>query len=123
MVSELSVTLIYAHIILNFIAAYFAYVIYKYNRLARGWMNVVFALVVIGFNGIFALYVQLDLFPQYAGLIQFITLAALPFLFSINLVWGMLSMKRNFENFEVLQRHSEQKAKSFNKSKKKRLKR
>lgn len=119
MTSDLPVMLIYAHIVLNFIAAYFAYVIYKYNRLAKGWMNVVLALVIIGFNGIFALYVQLDLFPQYAGLIQFLTLAVIPFVFSVNLVLGMLSMKRRFENFEILQRHSERKAKSFNKSKRK----
>lgn len=119
MTSELSVTLIYAHIILNFVAAYFAYVIYKYNRLAKAWLAVVMALVVIGFNGIGELYIQLDLFPQLSGTIQFITLALLPFTFSVLLVWGMLSMKKNFEHFEILQMHSKRKAKSFNRSRRK----
>lgn len=120
MTTELSATLIYAHIILNFVAAYFAYTIFRYNRLSKAWLAVVIALVVIGFNGIGELYIQLDLFPQLSGTIQFITLALLPFTFSVLLVWGMLSMKKNFDHFEILEKKYSEKAKYFSKKSRKR---
>lgn len=120
MTTELSVTLIYAHIILNFVAAYFSYTIFRYNRLSKAWLAVVIALVVIGFNGIGELYIQLDLFPSLSSEIQFITLAFLPFTFSVLLVWGMLSMKKNFDHFEILEKKYSEKAKSFSKKSRKR---
>ncbi len=115
MTSEIAVTLIYAHIILNFIAAYFSYVIYKYNRLSKAWLGVVIGLVIIGFNGIGELYIQLGLFPDFAPEIRFATLALFPFIFSVFLVWGMISMKKNFEHFEFLEKRYSGKAKSFGK--------
>jgi Na+/H+-dicarboxylate symporter len=94
-------------------------VIYKFNRISKSWLNVVFGIVIIGISGIVALTIQLQLFPEQSEFLQFWALVALPFVFSVNLLLGMVSMKRSFERFDVIQKQYSEKASAFNRTGKK----
>lgn len=119
MIFDFYTILIVAHVILNLMSAYFAYVIYKFNRLSKAWLNVVVGILIIATSGILAFIIQLGVFPESAQLLQFWALVALPFVFSVNLLLGMISMKNNFEKFEILEKQYSERAKMFNKSGKK----
>jgi hypothetical protein len=117
MAAELVNTLMMVvQIIVQFVAAFFSYKIYTYNRLAKSWLAVVAALILMGFRRMTALLTQFNLIPDLEGSLLWLDKILLPFLISILLVWGIWSMKKQFESFRVIEDKMTEKVKLFSKS-------
>ena len=102
----------------SLISAYFSYEIYKYNRLSKAWLSVSTAFVIMVFLRIVTFTLEFDLFPQLLNFLRLI--GDILFLVISGLyIWGFWSMKKNFENFEIVEKKTREKAISFHKSRKK----
>lgn len=114
--------------LLQFGAAYFSFVIYRYNRLSKDWLAVTIALWILGVRGVITLFSIV--IPEQATIPQWFTVYlstfdtfTLAFTVSILLFFGLRAMKRNFESFDILEKKTKEKIKSFTKSGKKSRKR
>ncbi len=103
-------------IIVQFVAAFFAYKIYTYNRLAKPWLAVVAAFVLMGFRRMTALLTKFSLMPSLGSSLLWLDQVFLPFIISIFLVWGIWSMQKQFESFRVIEDRMTKKVKLFSKS-------
>ncbi len=109
MVDYVTTVLGVLQIIIQIVAAYFSYKIYKYNRLSKAWLAVFLALIVMTFRRFTALAINLGVLKQFSGSIQFIDSIGLPFIISVFLLIGLWSMSRSFENFEVVEKITKEK--------------
>ena len=119
MLAEATYILEFIQIVVQFTAAYFSYVIYKYNRLCKAWLAVVVGLVLMAFRRVTALLIELSGAPTSTDPVRFLDRVLLPFAISVLLLWGLWSMKKNFESFEVVEKRVSEKVKSLNKPRKK----
>ncbi len=122
MLAEVTYILELIQIVVQFTAAYFSYVIYKYNRLYKAWLAVVVGLVLMAFRRVTALLIELSRAPASTDPVRFLDRVLLPFTISVLLLWGLWSMKKNFESFEVVEKRVSEKVKSLNKFRKKKRK-
>lgn len=100
-------------IIIQFIAAFFSYKIYTYNRVAKPWLAVTVAFILMGFRRITALLTGFGYLPNLEGLLLWLDRILLPFLISVFLVWGIWTMLKQFESFDVIERKMTEKMKKF----------
>ncbi len=110
----ISLTVSIISIIASIMAAYYGVTIYKYNRLNKGWLGVPAATTIailaralpslrdFGFVSLSAQDFQL---LNYSVLITTSILAA----------WGLWSMKKSFESFDIVEKKVREKAEAFNK--------
>jgi hypothetical protein len=98
-------------------AAYYSYVIYTYHRLSKGWLAVSVALLVLAFRSVTSLLLVFGLF-EGDGLLEALDLLVLPILIGGLLLVGVWSMKKNFDLFEVVEKKTKEKAKTFDKRRK-----
>ncbi len=117
MMYEFTVLIGAATIVIQFAAAYFSYVIYKYNRLHSQWLAVTVALLILGVQRTTTLMTGLGWFPEFTTLMGVLNQITLPFIVSVFLMVGLFRMKENFERFEVLERKAVDKLKAFNDNK------
>jgi hypothetical protein len=99
---DISLVLSLAQIVIQFIAAYFSYKIYLFNRGNYGWISVTIALVLMSFRRITVLVLGFNYMPAFSGLISSLDKLVLPSLISILLFIGLWSMLKDFERFEIL---------------------
>ena len=102
--SVISIILGFLQIILQALAAYFSYLIFRFNRLNYAWLSVTMALILMTFRRITALIIELGLIPQMTGTISMVDRIILPTIISILLLIGLWSMFKNFENFDVVEK-------------------
>lgn len=91
-------------IIVQAVAAVYAYKIYAYNRLNRGWVAMIFALILMTLRRITALLIEFKLFSNFDGWLAYTDRIVLPSLISILLFIGLYVMFKDFENFEVVEK-------------------
>lgn len=119
MAVDASVILGILQIVIQFVAAYFSFIIYKYNRLNKAWLAITVALAIIAFRRITALTIELGVFAELGGTIEFVDRILLPFVISVLLFGGLWSMKKSFESFEVVEKRVREKIPFFGKVMKK----
>lgn len=111
----------YGHSILAIIlliAAYYAYVIFKCNRLQKAWSGIIFALVLFALREIINFFVDMGLIEiniTYEIFDHFI----FPVLISVSIAIALMAMKKSFETFDVVEKKVQEKAQALSKSKKK----
>jgi len=98
--------------IFQFVAAYFGYRIYKFNRLNKWWLALVLAFIVQGIRRIFTVFEDVGS-PLIASSAIFDR--TLMFIISLLIVVGLWAMMKNFENFEVITGKISEKVKRFKK--------
>ena len=114
MVDYVNVILGVLQIIIQFIAAYFSYVIYKYNRLSKAWLAVFLALMLMTVRRFIVLFVELNIRAELSEPLQFIDDIILSLFVSIFLFVGLFAMKKSFETFEIIEKKTKRKLKHFN---------
>ncbi len=92
-------------IIVQLVAVYFSYVIYKYNRLNKAWLAITLALILMTIRRITASAIEFGAFANLSGPLQFVDRVGLPSLISILLLLGLWSMKNQFESFDVIEKN------------------
>jgi len=107
----------FVQFVLPLIAAYFSYVIYKHNRLATAWWAVTVALILLAFNRITAIINEFNFLPEFAGHVKLLDQVMFPLIISLLLIWGLWTMKKSFESFDVVERNISKKAAIFAKKK------
>lgn len=112
-----SVVLVCLQILIQIVAIYFTYVVYKYNRLNKVWLSVTVALALMTVRRIIALGIELEIFANSEA-IEFTDRALIPLAVSTLLLGGLWSMKRSFESFEILEKKVREKALKMGKKKK-----
>ncbi|MBS3164338.1 hypothetical protein J4439_02815 [Candidatus Woesearchaeota archaeon] len=118
MTVSITVVLGFGQIILQIAAAYFSYSIYRFNRLGKGWLLVTAAVIIMTLRRLTALGLEMKLLTA-SGTFQFIDRFVLPSSISVFLLLGLLSMYRNFESFDVVERKTGEKIKLLAKARKK----
>jgi hypothetical protein len=97
-------------IILQFLAAYFGYQIYKFNRMSKAWLLIIIAFLIQGVRRVITSYEDLSLISiTNKVLID----RSLMFLISFFMAIGLLAMMNRFENFEVIDKETKKKVRSF----------
>ena len=96
-------------IIFQLLAAWFAYKIYRFNRLSKWWLGLIIAFVFQALRRFFQAYTDwmgISSDPFFDR--------SLMFLISLFLVLGLWSMFKNFENFEIIEKNVKTKIKRGN---------
>lgn len=91
-------------IIVQAVAAVYAYKIYSFNRLNKGWIAMIFALILMTLRRVTALLIEVNYLPTLTGIISYIDRVILPALISLLLLIGLYVMFRNFETFEIVEK-------------------
>ncbi len=113
MISKINLTIGILSLIIQFSAVYFAYKIYLFNRLGKGWISIIVAFIIMGLRRVTALLIELGFMPAYSGAIKTLDTLWLPFIITILIAIGIYSMLGNFENFEVVEKNLRNKLKKF----------
>jgi len=103
-------------IIGSVVASYLSYIIYKYNRLAKAWLAVTAAFVLIIFRRGLGFVTEFGFLPEARSTLKFIE-GILLLVISVLYIWGFWSMKKNFEKFEVVEKRAKEKIELFIRSK------
>ena len=98
-------------------AAYCAYKIYEYNRLSTGWLAMVLAFVLLVFSRIICVPDDFDILKGINPAVLKAWEIILALFIGILFIAGMCSMKKSFENFDVIEKQAESKANLFKKTK------
>lgn len=106
---ELIVILDVLAVILQLAAAWFAYRIYRFNRLSKWWLALVLAFCIQGLRRGFQGYIDLGYGQNLSPILD----RSLMFVISLLIVVGLFAMLKNFEGFEVVANKVRQKAKAF----------
>lgn len=91
-------------IVIQAIAVYYSYKIFSFNRLNKGWLALAFALILMTFRRITALFIEINVLPNYSGWISYTDRIVLPTVISVFLLVGLFFMYKNFEDFDVVER-------------------
>jgi cell shape-determining protein MreD len=91
-----------SQVVIQFIAAYLSYKIYRFNRLNYGWLAVTLALLLMTLRRVTALFIEMHVMSNLEGWIADIDRIILPTIISILLLYGLFCMLKNFESFEVV---------------------
>ena len=89
-------------------AAYFSNSIFKFNRLNKAWLVLTISLLLMALNNIALIFLGSD----YTENLEILNESFLPLLIAISLFWGLWSMKKSFEDFDVIDKESDKLLKS-----------
>jgi prolipoprotein diacylglyceryltransferase len=99
-------------VIFQFIAAFFAFRIYKFNRMGKGWLALVLAFLVQGtIRIVFNVFEDLSIVKQ-----NLLMDRGLMFITSLLILIGLWAMLKNFESFEFLEKKVKEKFKTKRKT-------
>ena len=93
-------------------AAYCSYVIYRYNRLKKGWLSITGALMLMTASSVFGLLIQEGSIATNSSIIALYTVW-IPVLISLFLFTGIQSMMKSFESFDLVEKQVGGKAEEF----------
>ncbi len=99
-------------IVFQLSAAFIAYKIYRFDRISKWWLMIVFAFILMGVRRVFALWSDFSLVDVSSAVLFDRSLA---FLTSLLINIGLWSMLTSFRNFEVVAKRVRDKAKKFKK--------
>ncbi len=91
-------------ILIQFVAVYYSYRIFSFNRLNKGWLAMTVALFLMTFRRITALLIEMNFLSSFNGWVAAMDRIILPTLISIFLFVGLFVMLKNFENFDVVEK-------------------
>lgn len=115
MAEALNIILLAALVVVQFVAAFFTYKIYQYNRLAKPWLAVVVAFLLMAVHPILNLLNELEIFALTGGMLWANSIL-LPLLVGVSITWGVWSMSKQFESFDVIEKNAAKKiAETFKK--------
>lgn len=103
------------------ITAYLAYGIYRHNRLSKAWLMVVVAFVLIIFRRTLGYAMDMGYLADLKVALKEIE-GVLLLVISVLYIIGFWSMKKNFENFDVIEKKTKEKIKAINAKRGKRSK-
>lgn len=92
MADSLSISLGVLQIVLQLVAAWYAYKVLRFMGAARFWLLIILALVLMSLRRLTVLVTELGLAPALTGELAFIDRFVLPFLISIFLVLGLYEL-------------------------------
>lgn len=81
----------------SLIAAYLAYVVYKYNFISRGWLALSLAFILIIFRRCLRLIIEFGAAPNMTTAIIFTENILLLIISALN-IWGLWSLKKSFDS-------------------------
>jgi hypothetical protein len=96
---------------LQLMAAFFAWRIFLFNRMDRGWIAIVFAMVLMAARRVLNLFLQagfISPMPIFSEMDTWIQL-----LISVSVVTGMYSMYKSFEGFAIVDAKATKKVAEF----------
>jgi len=96
-------------------AAYCSYVIYKYNRVKKGWLSITGAMILMAASSVFGLVIQGSSMAQNPAILSLYSIW-LPVLIALFMYMGIESMMKSFESFDVVEKQVGDKASEFFKS-------
>jgi len=117
MIDIINSTLGIISIVAAAITAVLAYDIHKHNRLSKPWFAVILAFALMVARRIVGLTLDLDLYENMADMVN-LTENLLMVAISLLFIWGFWAMRKNFRRFDVVEKHSTEKATEFNRTKK-----
>lgn len=101
-------------LLITVVALYLAYQIYKFNRMGKGWLTLVFALILVIIRRGIVLATYWGYFPNLGS--KIVEVDSVIFLVTIALYsFGLWTMYRSFKTFDIVERKSREKIKVFNK--------
>ena len=107
-------------LLLQFIAAFFAYQIYTFNKLSKAWLAVPLGFLLMALRRVFIFAYAEGYISSVSPLVDSLII---PFIVSLMLVFGIWAMYNNFQKFSLVQSDVEKKVYSFKKSLRKKKKR
>lgn len=110
---------IYSLILLT-VSAYLSYVIYKFNRLSKGWLGVTLAISISPVRIFVGILGNIYDLSSLSPVLYVLDRGLITALIATLLIVGLWSMKKNFESFEIIEKKVKEKVKSFDKLRKKR---
>jgi hypothetical protein len=97
-------------IVFQLSAAYIAYSIYRFDRMSKWWLVIVFAFILMGVRRVFALWGDFSLLVV-GNEVYFDR--SLAFLTSLLVNIGLWSMMKSFHSFDLVAKKVRDKAKKF----------
>jgi hypothetical protein len=113
MAIELSTIMQFLAAIFTLIAAYFSFVIYRYNRQSKSWLAITLALSILFVRRVIGFYIIAYDTGYIEDITNFLDRPLIPLIVSILFLLGLYGMKKNFESFEVLKDKVQAKLKVF----------
>lgn len=93
-------------IVLQFLAAYLGYRIYKFNRMSKAWLLIILAFLIQGVRRIITFYDDINLISITNNVLID---RSLMFLISLFMAIGLLAMMKRFESFEIIEKETKKK--------------
>ena len=87
------------HILLQVAAGYFAYAIYRRNRRYLPWLAIAIALLLIVIRRVSSLFINVNLFKEYAVALETLDQVIVPTLASILFLYACYTIKKEFDEF------------------------
>ncbi|HEV8290037.1 MAG TPA: hypothetical protein VGQ00_03755 [Candidatus Norongarragalinales archaeon] len=84
-------------IVLQVVAAWYAYRILKHMGAARFWILVIIALLIMGIRRLTALLIETGSLPAFSGTLALFDRSILPFLISVFLVLGLYELDKKLK--------------------------
>ena len=112
MADAIQVVIITVSGLLQLGAAYSSYVIYKYNRLKKGWLSITGALILMTASSVLGLLIQEGSIAANPSIIALYS-AWIPVLTALFLLIGIQSMMKSFESFDIVEKKVGDKASKF----------
>ncbi len=97
-------------IVFQLSAAYIAYSIYRFDRMSKWWLFIVFAFVIMGVRRVFTLWADYSIVNVTS---EMIFDRGLAFLISVLINVGLWSMLKSFNSFDIVAKKVRDKAKKF----------
>ncbi len=110
-------------LLLLFTGAFFAYRIYTFHNLSKGWLTVPLGFFLMGIRRILATSNYVGYFQNSFLSLEYVDSVFIPLIITLLLVFGLYVMYHNFQNFSLVQSDVEKKVQSFKKSQTKKKKR
>lgn len=104
-------------VVISIFAAYFSYGVYRYNRLSKAWLAVTVAFILVIVQRSIRFIATANYFSELRIILDSLD-GSILLVTSILFIWGLSSMKKNFEKFDVVEKNVEKKTQNFNNNKK-----
>src|SRR3989344_3503151 len=104
-------------IIGSILAAYFSYGVYRYNRLSKAWLAVTVAFILVILERCIRFIADVGYFSDLKLTLDSLE-GSILLIVSVLFIWGLSSMRKNFEKFDVVEKKAGEKAQNFNNNKK-----
>lgn len=106
-------SLLLVAVAIQIVAAYFSFVIFRFNRLSTNWLALTWGIMFIALGTTLSILAEYDTVPAFTRELLFTGQIAIPILASLLMAFGLWGMKKNFEYFEVVEKEATTKVRSL----------